>query len=415
MKSFLKVLIIVYLFAAVDPLFSDSGSTTGGVEPEAQDLAATPTFNFSPPGARSLGMGGTFVGIADDATAGGSNPAGLTILARPEASINFRTAELGTETINPESFFNSTTNFENEMSGLSFLSYVVPLKSKNAAFSLYYQQAANFVSHEQFRIAPFIERENRFDFLLEHLGVSGAVKLGRFVSFGASLQYSQATVRLTNRQSGIAAVIDGIPYYSTLEESIRDADKDLTFNAGLLVNQGGKLSLGLVYKRGGDFRLDANQTITVETLEPRLSICLESPLSAEFNVPDAYGIGLAYRPSSSWIFGLDLISVTYSDTRSRFEDFNDQSSDEQNVISDGTEVHLGMEYGLTLGDSNTPLFLRAGYYVDPDHDGTDRIDSKREFVTFGAGIFLKNKLQLDAAIAMADENTETLISMVWRL
>ena len=35
-------------------------------------------FDFSLPGARSLGMGGAFVALADDATAGYSNPAGLT-------------------------------------------------------------------------------------------------------------------------------------------------------------------------------------------------------------------------------------------------------------------------------------------------------------------------------------------------
>ena len=38
------------------------------------------TFNFRNPGARSLGMGGAFLGLADDATAAETNPAGLTIL-----------------------------------------------------------------------------------------------------------------------------------------------------------------------------------------------------------------------------------------------------------------------------------------------------------------------------------------------
>jgi len=34
----------------------------------------TTQFNFSPPGARSLGMGSSFIGLADDATASESNP-----------------------------------------------------------------------------------------------------------------------------------------------------------------------------------------------------------------------------------------------------------------------------------------------------------------------------------------------------
>ncbi|HET7380151.1 MAG TPA: hypothetical protein VFJ24_08945, partial [Gaiellales bacterium] len=43
-------------------------------------------FNFNNPGARALGMGGAFVAVADDATAVIANPAGLTILQRPELS-----------------------------------------------------------------------------------------------------------------------------------------------------------------------------------------------------------------------------------------------------------------------------------------------------------------------------------------
>ena len=47
-------------------------------------------FNFSNPGARSLGMGGAFLGLADDASAAEANPAGLTILAKREISIEVR-------------------------------------------------------------------------------------------------------------------------------------------------------------------------------------------------------------------------------------------------------------------------------------------------------------------------------------
>src|SRR5687768_12204156 len=48
------------------------------------------TFNFSPPGARSMGLGGAFIGVADDATAVEANPAGLTVLLYPQASFEFK-------------------------------------------------------------------------------------------------------------------------------------------------------------------------------------------------------------------------------------------------------------------------------------------------------------------------------------
>src|SRR5712691_3763146 len=47
-------------------------------------------FNFGNPGARSLGMGGAFLGLADDASAAEANPAGLTILRKPEVTIEAR-------------------------------------------------------------------------------------------------------------------------------------------------------------------------------------------------------------------------------------------------------------------------------------------------------------------------------------
>src|SRR5438045_9552020 len=47
-------------------------------------------FNFGNPGARSLGMGGAFLGLADDASAAEANPAGLTILRKPEVSVEVR-------------------------------------------------------------------------------------------------------------------------------------------------------------------------------------------------------------------------------------------------------------------------------------------------------------------------------------
>src|SRR5436190_22101126 len=50
-------------------------------------------FNFGNPGARSLGMGGAFLGLADDASAADANPAGLTILRKTEVSLEGRNFE----------------------------------------------------------------------------------------------------------------------------------------------------------------------------------------------------------------------------------------------------------------------------------------------------------------------------------
>src|SRR5512140_841193 len=64
-------------------------STAVAQNTDIESLAGV-QFNFSNPGARSLGMGGAFLGLADDASAAEANPAGLTILRKPEVSIEAR-------------------------------------------------------------------------------------------------------------------------------------------------------------------------------------------------------------------------------------------------------------------------------------------------------------------------------------
>jgi len=55
-----------------------------------QEGAVTFEFSFSNPGARSVGLGGAFAALADDATAAFANPAGLTQLLASEISLEGR-------------------------------------------------------------------------------------------------------------------------------------------------------------------------------------------------------------------------------------------------------------------------------------------------------------------------------------
>src|SRR5512142_1640771 len=103
--------------------------------PEIQTGPPPVQYNFAPPGARSLAMGASFIGLADDATASESNPAGLTILTRPEFSAHFRYTSFETSapnTVTSEGF----SSFKDNVGSPSFFSLVYPVK--NAAFSLYY-------------------------------------------------------------------------------------------------------------------------------------------------------------------------------------------------------------------------------------------------------------------------------------
>src|SRR5262245_22487638 len=58
-----------------------------------EDHFQTFPFNFSNPGARSSAMGGAFIGVADDASAAVTNPAGLTSLTRKQVYLEYKSLE----------------------------------------------------------------------------------------------------------------------------------------------------------------------------------------------------------------------------------------------------------------------------------------------------------------------------------
>src|SRR5687767_10795173 len=101
-------------------------------------------FNFGNPGARSLGMGGAFLGLADDASAAEANPAGLTILRKPEFSIELRNYEeaqiFTTGGTFPEIERTPFTHYSNRVVP-TFASAVFPWKT--FVFGAYYHEPLN--------------------------------------------------------------------------------------------------------------------------------------------------------------------------------------------------------------------------------------------------------------------------------
>ena len=105
----------------------------------AQNTEDQNAFDFSLPGARSRGIGGAFVATADDATAAYSNPAGLTLLFRPEVSARAGYWQFTNRTLNKGHGYGPATgigvdtingfvdtDFHSSVAGLSFLSFVFP-------------------------------------------------------------------------------------------------------------------------------------------------------------------------------------------------------------------------------------------------------------------------------------------------
>ena len=180
-----------------------------------QDALVPLQFSFSDPGARSMGFGGAFVALADDATAAFSNPAGLVQLLRPEVSIEGRRWSYSTPfTVGgrveglPSGIGIDTTaglrtaTSEDELSGLSFLSFVYP--KGNWSFAFYRHELANFKFFSETQglfgggpncLQPprcFDQRETN-DWEIVNYGLSAAYRISDKFNLGLGVVYYDAS------------------------------------------------------------------------------------------------------------------------------------------------------------------------------------------------------------------------------
>ena len=351
------------------------------------------TFNFGNPGARSLGMGGAFLGLADDASAAEANPAGLTILRKMEVSIEARSWQ-NVQTFNTSGTFpdleqDDFNSYPEERVPVAFASVVLPV-GENFSVAAYYhdaleqtievlniftetsprgelildpinfflgpngpvdaQQCANLGTDcTEFNLFPFF---TAVDTKLKTWGVAGAWKSGN-VSYGVGVRYHQfeefaATIR-TDFDLNITNAV-----------SQQSDDTDTTFTAGLKWAINPQLSLGAVYKQGPSFDTDLEFQDLQNAGDP-ISIG-----AVPFEVPDSYGVGISYRPIPTLTLNADVMQVNYSALTDNFATVLDLTPEEVEGFEsdDVTEFHVG---GELFFPTRIPFAVRGGWWRDPAH------------------------------------------------
>jgi long-subunit fatty acid transport protein len=292
---------------------------------------------------------------------------------------------------------------------------------QNLAVSLYYQRAADFRSGSRFDgfIARDLYNDDRVDVLFrtENIGLSAGFKLGDKISVGGSVRATRVRADTLQRVTLVFPFGDGFFVGRVVNDaSIDSSEVKTTFNAGILVRPTSKLSLGAVYKKGAD--LAFSQTLTSVVDAESLGPFADPPerQSIRITVPDVFGGGVAIKPTDQLTILADLVRIQYSDAdlgpngQNGYQRFGQGGRE---PLDDATEFHGGLEYTWTSG-SDWIFSLRGGYYRDPDHDGLRGVDSDQNHATFGGGIVVKNRLQVDVAANLASGIKEGLISFVVR-
>jgi len=404
-------------------------------------------FNFSNPGARSLALGGAFIGLADDATAAYTNPAGLTNLSRPEVSAEGR--RWGYTEIYPSrghafgqlvqgfpGSFDDTEGIVNGQSkdsvnGLAFLSYVYP--HKNWSLGFYRQELANFEANVQTDgpffnanvgtmpvIFRFFPTQARADLKIVNYGLSGAYRLNDRFSIGLGLSEYDFSLNVRTQAFGfvnnpgptVPGGILGVPNFSPANLLFTDRQKGtgtaLSGSLGLLFKVTPNWSLGAVYRQKA--RFDTTETISTSS----------TVMKSKFTVPEVYGFGTAFKPTDQLTVTADLNRIRYSQT----------SRPAPNVrADDGDEFHYGLEY--VLLKLKYPLSFRLGAWHDPDHQPSyrglpDDTFAQRGFAVLfpagqdywhysgGLGFVFGERFQVDAAVDISKLVDTFSLSSVFR-
>lgn len=375
-------------------------------------LLSKVTFNLTNPGGKSLAMGGAFTAIADDATAGIANPAGLGLLSSFEAGVSGKrvddviglvtarstaTGGLFTDPYPAPRAVNSDISSRSSVG--EFAGIVIPVSRRIVA-------AVSYVENLSFEGDPgpdgytYIElRDNRMgdatrrDYLYEFrehgavslrnrlVALSAAYRVTERLRLGAGVTLNQMELDLLGDDGGPHRIVNRTFLTPTIIETrtttmaIRDLDRSvLGFVAGLHVDllADGKLTAGAVYRQTAK----ANGTLEIGGDVPDPLAGRESrPFSAR--VPRDAAIGLAAQPfpgltvaaEAQWIAYGDFIdrslpTVSYRGFAGPFPGVPvGPLLAEMRPPDDVVVPRLGVEYVATSGD--LLLAFRLGYHREP--------------------------------------------------
>jgi long-chain fatty acid transport protein len=342
-----------------------------------QEGAAISDIVSTNPGARSLGLGGAFAALADDATAAFANPAGLVQLRRPEISLEARSTITS-------SFSGTLFDITPDISGVGFASFVYPFK--RWAFALYSHQ---MVSVEFSVLSTFPYIADASEFTVQSYSAAAAFEINEHLSLGFGFSY-----------------FDGDRELSAVSDPISDTDSGV--NAGILWKPSQQWSLAAFYRQGPEFDVDVIYGGKALT-GPRALRAQSVGTPPQFSFPDVYGIGAALRPKA----GALILSFEWDHVETALNPQQFGTS----IIEGGDEFHLGAEYAVLRW--RPVVAFRAGIWSEPERRRdlvagfeTVTVEGDRTHFSLGFGLAFK-RFQLDMGFDQSDRTTIFSLSIVY--
>ncbi len=422
-------------------------------------------FQLSNPGARSLAMAGAFVGLADDATAVLSNPAGMASLSSDMLVFELQSVDRD----NDIPFYGGTIrqvglqDFEYDLQTKSFpeQTFSVPFAaylntSSRLKWGVFYAEQARFerqfqtqeiyLPHEADDDRPvndftdfyFFPSDNQIDLQIRTVGLSGGISMGEKWSVGLTLMYADFAYKGQTDLILPDIFPSGHPLQDFVGQNFAtiavDGDDQAIGGAvGILFHPNEIFSFGAAYRSQPAYRYD----FVVEILDFANNVYeIDDQGQASFESPDSFGAGFAIKPSETLVVSLEVNRVQYAELSDTYHSFFDSGGETQ-TIDNATEYRIGTELFITR--YARPFAVRCGYWFEPyhalqntyldnqilyaDENGFQQIrnavflrqfEQDTDHISFGLGWSLTNHIAFDAAFDWSHIGQISSLSGVYR-
>ena len=393
--------------------------------------------NFAGVGVRAMGMGGAFVGVADDFTAMYWNPAGLAQMQRREVQVSFlRNSRANDSVFNGIDGRSELTN--TRFGSLGFV-YPYPVYRGSLVLAAGFNRIKDFDWNlNQKEEAEGLNEGRRYleisDGSFQHegelglWGVSAAIDVSPAVSLGATLGLVSGEDQTTNEfnrtftypeDKSVEQEDKTWPIFGqSRETSVDEYERNLYAVLGAMIRAprdkpryrlGATFATGAVHKIRYDFRglLGDTEYNLVEYDDGTEEKFADDNLRGtyELALPFEFGVGASAEalPNLTLAGSLHLAEWSQSEYKGADEHGLRADTSFETQYRDVWRYHFGVEYQVPV----VALDLRAGYFVDPvpfvgprdlgSDDPPIRIEEDRRFITLGAGILIDEAVQVDLA------------------
>ena len=420
-------------------------------------------FDFTGAGARAEGMGGAFLAVSDDISAGSWNPAGLHAIDKPVVGFTVNSlSPRGSSTSYPQYWYQErSVDHSGSFSSFSALNFAAPIRIKGHKVVGTFNYGQNsqeyysigFLSSPLMQFAIFrgidwieiITVETQLDVIAELQGGIAVWNLGfgtrvsEKLSFGATINIYSGN---TTKEVVAEQYVYDIPYFQgqiisrRFNQVITDSSSFSGVNATLAFKyETERLVTGLTVRTPFSLKSSTNYSNVIlgyfkgETGEWTVDGDVTDTtyfdnLVTKYQMPWMVGLGMALKQSEDLTLALDLEYRGFSGKEVQFRDstqldpsgsntdyFTDVDPEWSNVLI----VRTGVEYRKETGIGNIPL--RAGFaYIPipgPSIDATSFSLStvNSQAFSLGTGIYWE-QIKLDLAYTNRSWDRESVSGYV---